>query len=102
MTDWQRGWKDLIWLVSHGYEVSIEAGDRRTNEVSGADVAVRLDRHYLTDVYSNDHVEAFWGGEHGTEGALAAARAWAVEQERKETDGDDERAGSACRSCRSC
>lgn len=84
-TDWT-GWQDLVWLVSHGYEVSVEAGNNRTGPVCGADVAVRLDRVYWREEEVHDTVEyqryarerTFWGGEHGTEGALAAARAWAV------------------------
>lgn len=84
-THWT-GWQDLVWLVSHGYEVSIEAGDNRTGEVCGADVAVRVDRAYWNEEEINatgPYLEyarerTFWGGEHGVEGALAAARAWAV------------------------
>lgn len=76
---------DLTWLISHGYEVSIEAGDNRTGEVCGADIAVRLDRSY----WSHDEVfgtveyqrwikeRTFWGEESGISGALKKAREWA-------------------------
>lgn len=70
---------DLHWLIAHGYEVSIEAGDHD----GGADVAVRLDRAYWADVngYPEDEQRTFWGGSSGTEGALRLARAWAEEHD---------------------
>lgn len=64
---------DLIWLVSNGYEVSIEADNRRTGIVSVGDVAVRLDRAYAINY---ERVETFWSEEHGIEGALKKAREW--------------------------
>lgn len=81
---------DLTWLIAHGYEVSIEAGENRTGPVSGADIAVRVDRHYWDEALAasptTPEIEyarerTFWGGEHGIEGALHAARLWAEEHD---------------------
>jgi hypothetical protein len=82
-TTWT-GWQDLVWLVAHEYEVSIEAGSNRQAHVIGTDIAVRLDRYYGLTEDGFEEPAPFWGEEHGIEGALKRARAWAVTQEDDE------------------
>jgi hypothetical protein len=85
---------DLTWLVACGYEVSVEAGEHD----HGADLAVRLDRHYWNELLAEvtqPEVEwardrTFWGGPNGIPGALHQARLWAEAQEYEEENGTDE------------